>query len=744
MSDRIVTLPFEQFLDPVNGSPLFDAKIYIGQVDTDPTVPANQLQVFYVQEDGSKVNIPQPVRTNTAGFTINNQGDVIQIRVDSNYSMRVFEGFTDAEVTQYNIPDNSESATASVGYVTENFTGKASSIKDLINFTPFDDGDIVYVASYHDGWAATNKLPEGGGAFVWNSSRLKSEHNGVTVIDPLAPFPALWGDTGQQAAWFDSSNSGSGCWILLIVNNTITASQSGSVGGFTEYDNTPIMALFNAAKHHSVRTVILNDDYLLDSSNNTPGLYSSILVVDGLKRTKLTGGGSLKIRGDTDRTPASIIYLKRCFGLQIERLTFDGNTDNRVPTSSYTSSDNLITVADGCKKISIKNNNLINSIGFGILVYNKELNTTLKISNINIVGNYATNNGQTSYCVINCIDGSIDRNQSGPGNGVGLFSGGGIQLESAENQGFEFAPIKITVTNNKCHGGITLFNSVKDVKVHNNTCSKITLRENLREVIVSDNTCSEIEYGSFTDVNGYKQDITVTNNTVNGPVYSEQRAIGPRFKRNKIKDSDGPGFSETINSDVTFCDNEIIDCCRSEEGPALRLWSQYTAKGNKIRKTTTDSKQYVADFGSGVGSRIFIDNESEGDNTNQSGSVYTLLGANQTPDFARLPSLAGRNDVGDPLLDFGVSADRGPFPLEWVTSVDGGGEITLNADMVRMGTPKLFRQVGNNDFFINGSFTDGVNQYTSIRIREDQSVVSVLNINGVLYVDKKIGYVDLV
>lgn len=129
MSDRIVTLPFEQFLDPVNGSPLFDAKIYIGQVDTDPKIPANQLQVFYVQEDGSKVNIPQPVRTNAAGFTINNQGDVIQIRVDSNYSMRVLEGFTDAEIAQYSIPDNSESAAASVKYVDD---GDFSVREDLL------------------------------------------------------------------------------------------------------------------------------------------------------------------------------------------------------------------------------------------------------------------------------------------------------------------------------------------------------------------------------------------------------------------------------------------------------------------------------------------------------------------------------------------------------------------------------------------------------------------------------------
>jgi hypothetical protein len=53
----------------------------------------------------------------------------------------------------------------------------------------------------------------GGGLFYWDSTKPKSDHNGGTIIDPTAPFPADWDNQTQLAAWFDSNNAGTGCWI---------------------------------------------------------------------------------------------------------------------------------------------------------------------------------------------------------------------------------------------------------------------------------------------------------------------------------------------------------------------------------------------------------------------------------------------------------------------------------------------------------------------------------------------------
>lgn len=71
------------------------------------------------------------------------------------------------------------------------------------------------VSSYHPGWSVLNKNPMGGGSFVWQASRPKSQHNGGTVIAPEAPFPADWNNESQKAAWFNFTTSGSGCFVRV-------------------------------------------------------------------------------------------------------------------------------------------------------------------------------------------------------------------------------------------------------------------------------------------------------------------------------------------------------------------------------------------------------------------------------------------------------------------------------------------------------------------------------------------------
>ena len=83
--------------------PLFDksgaianAQIYIGEPDTDPTVPANQKDISVLQENGSFVPAQQPIETNAGGvpqymgspatFTFELPSDPL---ADTSYSMEV-------------------------------------------------------------------------------------------------------------------------------------------------------------------------------------------------------------------------------------------------------------------------------------------------------------------------------------------------------------------------------------------------------------------------------------------------------------------------------------------------------------------------------------------------------------------------------------------------------------------------------------------------------------------------------
>ena len=80
-------------------------------------------------------------------------------------------------------------------------------VKNLLGKNGYRDGEQIFVLSYHDG------LKKGGDGFYWDSARLKSSHNGGTVIDPLRSFPSDWTDKASVEAWFAPSASGAGVWV---------------------------------------------------------------------------------------------------------------------------------------------------------------------------------------------------------------------------------------------------------------------------------------------------------------------------------------------------------------------------------------------------------------------------------------------------------------------------------------------------------------------------------------------------
>lgn len=69
-----------------------NGKIYIGQPDTDPTNPANQIQVYVENEDGSHVPVPQPIIINTGGYPVLN-GQIKKFVTVQNYSMAIYDAY---------------------------------------------------------------------------------------------------------------------------------------------------------------------------------------------------------------------------------------------------------------------------------------------------------------------------------------------------------------------------------------------------------------------------------------------------------------------------------------------------------------------------------------------------------------------------------------------------------------------------------------------------------------------------
>lgn len=66
--------------------------IYIGQIDTDPTIPSNQIQVYLENEDGTHVPVPQPISINAGGFPVYS-GQVSKFVTVQGHSMAVYDAY---------------------------------------------------------------------------------------------------------------------------------------------------------------------------------------------------------------------------------------------------------------------------------------------------------------------------------------------------------------------------------------------------------------------------------------------------------------------------------------------------------------------------------------------------------------------------------------------------------------------------------------------------------------------------
>lgn len=87
MADILVTSPYRPFTLPSQFKAVFNGFIYCGTVDAvDPS--NSQVQVYKANEDGSRIPVAQPLRTNAGGFLVYN-GQPAKFVTDSNHSLLV-------------------------------------------------------------------------------------------------------------------------------------------------------------------------------------------------------------------------------------------------------------------------------------------------------------------------------------------------------------------------------------------------------------------------------------------------------------------------------------------------------------------------------------------------------------------------------------------------------------------------------------------------------------------------------
>jgi hypothetical protein len=88
----VVSNPRPIFTDSRTFRAVANGRIYIGLIDTDPVNPANQIPVYIENEDGSHVQISQPLIINAAGKIVYN-GQLVKIVTVQGHSMAIYDAY---------------------------------------------------------------------------------------------------------------------------------------------------------------------------------------------------------------------------------------------------------------------------------------------------------------------------------------------------------------------------------------------------------------------------------------------------------------------------------------------------------------------------------------------------------------------------------------------------------------------------------------------------------------------------
>nr|WP_319552455.1 phage tailspike protein [uncultured Vibrio sp.] len=140
MPSNLFTLN-DKFKACTNGS------VYVGQVDTDPTVIANQIQAYIEQENGTLVPVDQPIKINAAGILVDSNGQVQKfVLTNAEYSMTVLNASDVQEFYFHKIYDQGIAAALEVE---ERLLQPGANLYRGSNGSYIQDGDVIPAGTTH-------------------------------------------------------------------------------------------------------------------------------------------------------------------------------------------------------------------------------------------------------------------------------------------------------------------------------------------------------------------------------------------------------------------------------------------------------------------------------------------------------------------------------------------------------------------------------------------------------------------
>lgn len=441
-----IGMPPQLFTAARSFKALPNGKIYIGKIDTDPTIPENQIQVYIENEDGSLVPVPQPIVINAGGFPVYN-GQIKLFKVKDSYSMAVYDSYgaqqfyfekndsfnlfefikkllsssgagmvgvypqgTLAEMQYYVTPDQFSSLSPAGKYVDEN-TDFNACIQAAINYASEHPGVIV---------RGTNKRYGCGGIVVTV---------GCKAIEGLKLKCLTPGTDTVIRSFIDTGHDGlriSLCDIDINQNATKGIVVSGVINSTIE--NNKVYNFSTGGERYGIRIGTLS----VNSVNYNNKIINNIVTMptdpdEGIGSITLTGIGLIAVSSGTyggiDNGGApiypSVITLRDTFvygnivnggthGLQGGGIFRANITHNTFSNQSHRN----INLSSNCQRVQVVNNYLLEGGSSGV-------NIAWGCRWIDIIGNYIQSNSSslksTDDTAIQCYKGvtgvNISNNQ---------------------------------------------------------------------------------------------------------------------------------------------------------------------------------------------------------------------------------------------------------------------------------------------------------------------------------------------
>ncbi|EHW1680313.1 hypothetical protein K2805_001969 [Salmonella enterica] len=304
----VVSNPRPIFTDSRTFRAVANGHIYIGKIDTDPVNPENQIPVYIENEDGTHVQIAQPLVINSAGKIVYN-GQLVKIVTVQGHSMAIYDAYGSqvdyiSNVLKYD-PDQLELRLMNQdGY---KYIGRCKTIDNLRAIEPTVENQLINVVEHTDG------IGIGGGFFEYDSKDHSStDDDGITIV-----------------------TSGGKRWKRIC--NEVYADYYGIIPDGVNAVQDKINKALQAAKNTKIKQLILSEgSYGINSALKIPSYVR--LRGAGKLKTTIFALASMPI---TENCIQNELYEYKVFrtnydtDIHIEDLGVDANNRARNPSETW-------------------------------------------------------------------------------------------------------------------------------------------------------------------------------------------------------------------------------------------------------------------------------------------------------------------------------------------------------------------------------------------------------------------------